>query len=819
MSHISNKPIHLNFRHSKNADGMELTAVTGPLVSSNDYENLTSNDDNDDNDNDDNDENSSIDSSFKNDNVTIDSNTNTLDTNYITCTSKTNTINRNNLTLNKTKKNKQRSKIVNVQNRNKSDNVHNTQMFANINDEKDNHNDNDSDNDDDGNSAIHFSSDFESSNDDVDDAKANLSDNDDDDDDDSENISDNFLIDKLLNTSGSDDGKKIDISGTANMKANDFDKESKEIRGRPSACVFVASLSSNISDDVLCQSVTNHFKQWGNITLVKVLRDPANRPYAFVQYATDEEADNAIVEGQHSILNGRTVRCEKARVNRTLYLELKNSVISKKIMKKLLSRFGEVERLIAVNDDFNPIKKSNVPSRNYFCKYVFRQDAIGAFANLKSKPNWNVEWAQNLEDEYKDIPEVTIDKLSVFVGHLDPRISREDLLERFEKHGKIKEAILVNRPLSNFAFIKFTTKEAAAAAVDSENHSMFKFKTIHVQYRELYNNFRRKYSNEGGNDENSMKLNLAPPPVNFKRHTPYHSKKPNYYNKNNQHLNNRKTSSYYNKNNNFFDNVNIDNPDKDDDNNIPKTFSQAMKMKHLYQPKGRFNFSSHPSNYSNSGNNKFNKIPNMNPLRKSHSSNSTKYPDSKSGNSEKSAGIDDVEILTGMNEVDTYDKNVEKNTFEKNIKDGNSLEQHDLDNDTVTVKSANIYGTAPKTSYTNTSVDNYEMDLNMRMQNQSSQPQYSYYYYYPTKHMPYMNNQRYPMMQNGTNMNNHPPQSSNIPYYYAPYSNYPPETPNTQMSHMYPPVYYYYNQMPMAENGDQQFFRNKEMTDESFHDN
>lgn len=291
-----------------------------------------------------------------------------------------------------------------------------------------------------------------------------------------------------------------------------------KIRGRPSACVFVASLSSNLSDEVLCESVTAHFKQWGDVILVKVLRDPANRPYAFVQYRDEEDANKAILEGQHSILNGRTVRCEKARVNRTLYLQSPKPGMTQSQMKVLLNTFGEVERLVAVNSNFNIIDSVDTLCTNWFAKFVYRQEAIGAFANLKTKERWFIEWAQNLEDGYSSVPEVTIDKFSIFVGHLDSRITKEELVERFEQHGEIKEAILVSRPMSNFAFIKFKTREAAASSVERENHSMFKFKTIHVQYREMYNNYTKKFSNENG-----FKLNLAPPPVNFKkRNSSYH---------------------------------------------------------------------------------------------------------------------------------------------------------------------------------------------------------------------------------------------------------------------------------------------------------
>ncbi|GMF08636.1 unnamed protein product [Ambrosiozyma monospora] len=147
--------------------------------------------------------------------------------------------------------------------------------------------------------------------------------------------------------------------------------------------------------------------------------------------------------------------------------------MTEQAVHQLLSKYGEIERMVAVGEDFSIIDSIGV-HRRWFCKYAFRQDAISAFANLKVKPYWNIEWAQNLEDEYNNVPEVSIDRYSIFIGHLDPRISKDELVERFELHGQIKEAILVNRPLNNFAFIKFKTKEAAASAVERENHSMFK---------------------------------------------------------------------------------------------------------------------------------------------------------------------------------------------------------------------------------------------------------------------------------------------------------------------------------------------------------
>ena len=69
-----------------------------------------------------------------------------------------------------------------------------------------------------------------------------------------------------------------------------------------------------MSDDALCVSVTDHFKQWGTLATVKVLRDTCNRPYAFVQYTTDSDSKLAIEKGHNSVLDGRNIS-EAAKVN------------------------------------------------------------------------------------------------------------------------------------------------------------------------------------------------------------------------------------------------------------------------------------------------------------------------------------------------------------------------------------------------------------------------------------------------------------------------------------------------------------------------
>lgn len=558
------------------------------------------------------------------------------------------------------------------------------------------------------------------------------------------NITEDDLMSITATNSESDSDEMENPQPAKIASAIGVQDHDQEIRGRPSACVFVASLSSNLSDDVLCQSVTTHFKQWGDVSLVKVLRDPANRPYAFVQYSTDDDANRAIMEGQHSILNGRTVRCEKARVNRTLYLQVPLPGMDQLKMKDLLNSFGEVERIVSVNDNFNIVESGDDLHTNWFAKFVYRQDAIGAFANLKTKASWNIEWAQNLEDEYSNVPEVTIDRFSIFVGHLDPRISKEELIERFEKHGKIKEAILVNRPLSNFAFIKFKTKDAAASAVERENHSMFKFKTIHVQYREMYNNYKRKYSNENG-----FKLNLAPPPVNFKRR-----------------------NNSYERNGGSLKSVNFDLYDQ-----TPK-FQKRFNFNSVKKFKDRKYFNNNEHHHQH----QFNQpIPEV-------ETNELLSPTQPLVSSESH--------IEHINKVDDDDKLREIDDTVSSSKDA--------DDETTR---GNVYSAMPKSGYTYTTVDGGETEDYYPPATPSFQTPCHYYYYVPGKdfvpgkgnHQHHNHNQKMEMMI--------PPPlpmppASNGGYYY-PYPNYTHASVTGNQPPMYHhPYYFYYNPMGAPVEGN-----------------
>lgn len=285
------------------------------------------------------------------------------------------------------------------------------------------------------------------------------------------------------------------------------------LKGKPSSCVFVASLLATKTDSQLCKTVTERFKSFGDITSVKVLRDQINRPYAFVQFTNDADCQEAIRHCNNSLLDGRALRCEAAKVNRTIFVSLFRSLLYAQI-EALVANYGSLDLAIASDRHGQPldgIEGQRGPSRHWFIKFTYRDDAIKAFACLSDEGNHRVEWAQNIDDPTPK--KVNFDKFTIFIGQLNPTASEDDVCERFSYHGIIKDISIIHKPSSSYAFVTFLDEAAAASAVAMDNHTMFMEKNINVQYRELSVASKARPAP-------STPIALAPPPIRMKSKQP-----------------------------------------------------------------------------------------------------------------------------------------------------------------------------------------------------------------------------------------------------------------------------------------------------------
>ncbi|CAG8500760.1 7099_t:CDS:2 [Paraglomus occultum] len=261
-------------------------------------------------------------------------------------------------------------------------------------------------------------------------------------------------------------------------------------RGLPAGCLFVASLDATKSEDHLQQSVSRHFAHWGRVLHVKVLRDWADRPYAFVQFENINDAEVALKEAHNSWINGRQIRVEKARVNRTLFVAKLNPDHVEEEIRSILEQFGPLEE-ISIPKNFNTGRNKGCG----FVKFCYRDDAIAAFNSLRQTTTYFLEWAENLDKPPFETNEE--DTHSIYVGNLNENLITKELLhDRFERYGKIEDIHLVNRGRDYgkpaYAFIRFSEASSAEAAITQENDVEYLERQMKVRRRltQEYRNFQ-----------------------------------------------------------------------------------------------------------------------------------------------------------------------------------------------------------------------------------------------------------------------------------------------------------------------------------------
>ncbi|CUS15696.1 unnamed protein product [Tuber aestivum] len=281
-------------------------------------------------------------------------------------------------------------------------------------------------------------------------------------------------------------------------------------RGLPSACVFVANLAATQSDEELMKSLQAHFSKFGRLH-VKIRRDSKGNPYSFCQFETDEVARKAIREGRARIIDssGRPIRCEPAKVNRTLVLgKSDSSIFHGHEVVDMLHGFGPLESVEFTNGSTTMPLFGLTSGNKCYVRFQFRQDAVDSFQSLRLNSHWVSDWtsnfsAQNMSMALRCDQHTEIDAFSIFVGKLNPQITDNELRARFSAHGKIIDCNLVKRQakqgtasessdicslltrfglgINTFAFIRYETEKMADTAIAAEQREIhYKPQTIGI---------------------------------------------------------------------------------------------------------------------------------------------------------------------------------------------------------------------------------------------------------------------------------------------------------------------------------------------------
>ncbi|KAJ3202963.1 hypothetical protein HDU82_006947 [Entophlyctis luteolus] len=265
-----------------------------------------------------------------------------------------------------------------------------------------------------------------------------------------------------------------DQPATAAAKSGDTNEP--VFSNMPQACIFIGNLDSSKSDMSLFDRIREHFSQWGPINEVKIDRDGANRPFAFIQFKHIADAKRALHEAQGNTVDKR-IRVEAANVVCTLRVKY-NPSWDRHVVESHFQSFGHVEDFCFLRHrDTNDLKGC------VFVKYFSRTDAIKAYVATRKLTKWTVEWAKyNRKFE--------VDRRSIFVGKLNEQLVTEALLRaKFGKYGEIQTIKLFTQNTSTerpaFAFIQYSSEDDAELAIDELHGSRWLDRIIKVQFREI----------------------------------------------------------------------------------------------------------------------------------------------------------------------------------------------------------------------------------------------------------------------------------------------------------------------------------------------
>ncbi|XP_073123288.1 uncharacterized protein [Henckelia pumila] len=292
-----------------------------------------------------------------------------------------------------------------------------------------------------------------------------------------EGISDQEVHEEFGGEDFADDDEPENISEAETLEEEqvELNVAAKERRARKEREIFVGGLDR----DAVEEDIRKVFKYAGEVVEVRIHKDPAtnkNKGFAFVQFATKEQASYALSEMKNPVIHGK--RCGTASIegDDTLFLGNICNTWTKEAINQKLKDYGVegVENITMVADPRN-----EGLSRGFvFVEFSCHAEALLAYKRLQkpdvlfghSDRTVKVAFA---EPQREPDPEVMAQVKSVFIDGLPPHWDEDRVRESFKVFGEIAK-ILLARNMStakrkDFGFVDFNTHQEAVSCVDGVN--------------------------------------------------------------------------------------------------------------------------------------------------------------------------------------------------------------------------------------------------------------------------------------------------------------------------------------------------------------
>jgi nucleolysin TIA-1/TIAR len=255
--------------------------------------------------------------------------------------------------------------------------------------------------------------------------------------------------------------------------------------------LYVGNLDQSVSEDLLCAL----FNQIGQVKGCKVIREPGNDPYAFVDFVNHQGAGTALTAmnkrkflDKEMKVNWATSPGNQPRLDTSNHHHIFVGDLSQEIetqtLREAFAPFGEISNCRIVRDP------QTLKSKGYafvsFLKKAEAENAIlamnGQWLGSRSiRTNWSTRKPPPPRDnKTRQISSktLTFDEVynqssptncTVYCGGFCNDISDELMLKIFSPFGTIQDIRCFKD--KGYAFIRFTTKEAAAHAIETVHNT------------------------------------------------------------------------------------------------------------------------------------------------------------------------------------------------------------------------------------------------------------------------------------------------------------------------------------------------------------
>lgn len=241
--------------------------------------------------------------------------------------------------------------------------------------------------------------------------------------------------------------------------------------------VFVGGLDKDADENDLRKV----FSKVGDVVEVRLPRNPAtnkNKGYAFIGFATNEQAKHAVTELKNPTIRGKRCGLAASEDNDTLFLGNICKTWTKEAVKEKLKDYGieGLEELTLVGDTQN----EGISRGFAFIAFSTHMDAMNAYKRLQrpdvilgADRTAKVAFAEPLREPDE---EIMAQVKSVFVDGIPPYWDEDRVKEHLKKYGEIERVVLArNMPTAkrrDFGFVNFTSHEAAMACIEGLNNTI-----------------------------------------------------------------------------------------------------------------------------------------------------------------------------------------------------------------------------------------------------------------------------------------------------------------------------------------------------------